>query len=197
MFGRHILVWIIVTVCLVLWSVLFQDRMIVTQVESERQMVVDTMGRSASTRIQENTNIVYRFCCNWLADFTHMIFVPPAEDDFGVYKSMKSGHETFWTSIYVSISRVFVFAEFFVVTFVVAIASFFQGLSKRSISFVNMAWASPVKYHLGIHYALAMIGVVVNYLLWPSAVHPYFSALIMLALSYVIYQISSNIQPKV
>lgn len=197
MFKRHLIVWLLVTACLIGYTVFFNKTLIVDQVVKEQKYIKNTMGTSSFDRIQKNANITFSFCCNWLASITYSVFVPKYEDDEGLRESMARSHEGFWTSVYLLTIRFFVFIEWLVVFLAIFFASFYQGLVKRSISVTNMAWSSPIRYHLGLHYALAVIGVSVNYLLFPVALNPYVAVLLLTVFSFVLYVIASNIQPKV
>ena len=197
MIKRHLIAWLIGTVIILILNLWFGDRMVIEQFKQERTLIEQTMGDGAADRIRNGTNFVYRYCCNWVADFTYKVFVPPTKDEYGVQQSVASSHQAFWTSIYMIITRLFVLAEWLVVFWVLVFAAGNHGLTKRAISVTNTAWSSPVRYHLGLHYLVGVIGLVINYVLWPWSVHPYIAAFLLGLTCLVVYVITSNIQPKV
>lgn len=197
MIKGHLFSWLIGTLIFLGINLWFGERLIVEQFQRESNLVVQTMGDGASDRIRSSANMTYRFCCNWLADFTHHVFVPPTDDSYGVRSAAESTHQAFWTSIYMVITRVLIFAEWMAVFWVILIASIVQGMTKRSISVTNTAWSSPVRYHLGLHYMVVVFGLCFNYVLWPWSVHPYIAVTLLCLMCFVAYIISSNIQPKV
>ena len=197
LFKRHLIGWVIITITLIIVSVLFNESIVVEQVIKEQQMVVNLMKRSTETRIRERTNVAYSFCCNWLSDLTRTLMVSPSDDSQGLQSFTKQAHQDFWTSIYLLIYRILVIAEWLLVFWVVFIAAFMQGLVRRNISVTNTAWSSPIRYHLGLHYALVALGVQVNLLFYPWALSPYASIAMLTVFSFVLFIIASNIQHKV
>lgn len=197
MFKKHAFLWLIVTALIISYSVFFNDNVIVKQAEKEQEMIRSSMGDETYARIIERTTNVYSVCCNWLASLTKSIFVSKYKDSEGVQDAMIKSHQGFWTSIYVFIERIFVFGEWLIVFWVIFIAAFNHGLVRRTISVTNVAWSSPIRYHLGLHYAVAVMGISVNYLFFPWAVHPYIAILFLTVFSIVLYVIASNIQQKV
>jgi hypothetical protein len=197
LFKRHFIGWVIITITLIIISVLFNESIVVEQVIKEQQMVVNLMQEFTETRIRERTNVAYSFCCNWLSDLTRTLMVSPSDDSQGLQRFTKQAHQDFWTSIYLLIYRVLVIVEWLLVFWVVFIATFMQGLVRRNISVTNTAWSSPIRYHLGLHYALVALGVQVNLLFYPWALSPYVSIAMLTVLSFVLFIIASNIQHKV
>lgn len=197
MFKKHAIIWVILTLGMIVYSAFFDESLIVDQVMSEQRMIKSTMGDSAFERIRERTNATYGFCCNWIASLTHRVFVPQYDDEQGLKEKMNKAHQGFWTTVYVLITRIFIMFEWLFVFWVIFIASFNHGLVKRSISVTNTAWSSPIRYHLGLHYGVALIGMCVNYLVFPWAINPYMAVVILTLISIVLYVISSNIQQKV
>ena len=197
MLKKHLVAWLIGTALLLLVNIVFEDRSVLDQFKTEREYIVNSMGEGAAGRIQRSTNATYSFCCSWLADISYGLFVPPTDDSQGFKESIISSHQAFWTSIYMSISRTLVVGEWGVVFWVLFIAAFMQGLTRRSIRVTNTAWSSPVKYHLALHYLVVVSGLFINYILWPWSAHPYVAALLMLMLTFTAYVIASNIQPKI
>lgn len=197
MFKRHLIIWVVITIGMIAYTVFFDESIIVDQVVKEQILIKNSMGESSFKRIQNHSNTTFSFCCSWLASLTHSVFVPKFDDDEGLRDRVKKSHEGFWASVYLMITRVFVFGEWLVVFLAVFVASFYQGLTKRSIAVINMAWSSPIRYHLGLHYALALIGISLNYLLYPWSLTPYAAVALLTVFSVVLYLIASNIQPKV
>lgn len=197
MFKKHFIIWIIVTACLIGYTAIFNEAIVVDQAIKEQQMIKSTMGKSSFERIQRYSNQTYSFCCSWMASLTYSVFVPEYEDSEGLKEKMVKSHQGFWTTVYMMITRFFVFGEWLVVFLALFIASFYQGLTKRAISVTNMAWSSPIRYHLGLHYALAITGLMVNYLLFPISLNPYWAVTLLTVFSFVLFIIASNIQPKV
>lgn len=197
MIQRHIIIWLIGTVIFLGANLWFGERMIIEQFKKERVKITQTMGDSASERIRTNANTVYSFCCNWLAGFTEHVFVPPTKDSYGVREAAISSHQAFWTSVYMMITRIFVIGEWMLVFWIVFFAAANHGLTKRAISVTNTAWSSPVRYHLGLHYMVVVMGLQINYILWPWTVHPYIAVGLLTLMCFVAFVITSNIQPKV
>lgn len=197
MLKKHIVAWVFGTIIMLIYNWVSEDRSVTTQFTNERSMIIDYMGDGSAGRIQQSTNTIYAFCCNILADLTYEIFVPRSNDSMGFKEKMISSHEAFWTSIYIAISRLMVIGEWLVVFWVVILASFNQGLTVRAIRVANLDWISSVKYHLGFHYLVGIVGLFVNYILWPWAVHPYLAAIVCMVMTGVAFIISSNIQGKV
>lgn len=197
LFKRHLILWVIVTIAFVIGSAIFNEDVVVEQVIKEQQMVVDLMQPTTEARIRERTNATYSFCCNWLADLTRTLMVAPSNDSQGVQDYTKQAHQSFWTSVYLIIYRVFVMGEWLLVFWVVFIAAFMQGLVKRDIAVVNTAWSSPIRYHLGLHYALFALGIQVNLLFYPWALSPYAPVAMLTVFTFVLFIIASNIQHKV
>ena len=197
MFKRHVWAWIIITICFIVGSAIFGESIVVEQVGKEQKLVSVYMQSSSAERIREQTNATYSFCCNWLADLTRTYFVPHSQDDQGLFDAMSIGHQEFWTSIYLVIYRVFVLFEWILVFWVVFIGALVQGLVKRDIAVTNTAWSSPVRYHTGLHFALATIAVQINLLFYPWPLHPFIPVLMLTVFSYVLFMITSNIQHKV
>jgi hypothetical protein len=196
MFRAHILMWLICTVCFVLYTIVFSESVIVDQVVREQQLVSSTMGDEAASRVRDRTNEVFSACCNWMADLTRTLMLPPEKDGM-LFEKMNNAHMAIWTAVYQVIYRVFVFFEWLLVFWVVILGAFNQGLVRRRISSVNMAWSSPIRYHAGLHYSVACVGVLVNLLLFPWSVHPYVVVGLIMTFSFVIYLVSSNIQQKI
>lgn len=197
LFKRHFIGWVIVTITLIIVSAVFNESVVVEQVIKEQQMVVDSMLESTENRIRERTNATYSFCCNWLSDLTRTLMVSPSEDSQGWHSFTKQAHQDFWTSVYLIIYRILVIFEWLLVFWVVFVAAFMQGLVKRNISVTNTAWSSPIRYHLGLHYALVALGIQVNLLFYPWALSPYVSIAMLTVFSFVLFIIASNIQHKV
>lgn len=197
MFKRHLIFWVIATVLFMVTTTIWGKSVVVEQVVKEQSMVLSSMGESASGKVRDRTNETYLFCCNWLADLTRTMFLPPEKDKQGLWDKINKTHEAFWVSVYQVIYRVFVIGEWLLVFWVVFIASFFQGLVRREISVANTAWSSPIRYHLGLHYSLFCFGALINLLVCPWALHPYVSVGLLTAFSVVAYFIAANIQQKV
>lgn len=197
LFKRHFILWIIVTVVFVIGSALLNEDVVIEQVIKEQQMVVDLMQEPTEKRIRERTNAAYSFCCNWLADLTRTLMVAPSNDTQGFQSATKQAHQSFWTSVYIIIYRILVIAEWLLVFWVVFIAAFMQGLVRRNISVTNTAWSSPIRYHLGLHYALFTLGIQVNLLFYPFALSPYVPFGMLTVFAFVLFIIASNIQHKV
>lgn len=197
MFKRHLILWIFLTAAFVLGSAIFGKTIVSDQVVVEQKMVSSYMKEEASQRIRERTNSTYAFCCNWFADLTRTYFVPPSKDSQGLSQAMRNGHQEFWTSVYLIIYRSFILGEWLLVFWVVFVAAFVQGLVKRNISVTNTAWSSPIRYHLGLHYALVVLGVQVNLFFYPWPLHPFVPVGTLTLFSIVLFIIASNIQHKV
>jgi len=197
MLKKHLIAWLLGTALLLFVNIAFEDRSVMDQFLAEREMIVASMGDGAAGRVQQGSNAVYSICCGWLADISYDLFVPPTDDSLGFKESMIKSHEAFWTSIYMTISRIIVVGEWGVVFWVLFIAAFYQGLTKRAIRVVNTAWSSPVKYHLALHYIVVISGLFINYVLWPWSAHPYVAAFLMFLMTVTAYVVASNIQPKI
>lgn len=197
MFKRHLWIWVFLTIFFVLGSAIFGKSIVAEQVGKEQKMVAVFMQSSAADRIRERTNSTYSFCCNWLADLTRTYFVPPSQDEEGLFNAMDRGHQEFWTSVYLIIYRVYILLEWVLVFWVVFIAALVQGLVRRDIAVINTAWSSPIRYHSGLHFALATIAVQINLLFYPWPLHPFIPVLMLTVFSFVLFVIASNIQHKV
>lgn len=197
MIKRHIIAWLIGTILFLVANLWFGERVVFEQFKKERAQITQSMGVDSAERVRKGTNLIYSYCCNWLADFTHEVFVPPVDDSFGVKSGIASTHQAFWTSIYMMITRIFVISEWMIVFWIVFLAAANHGLTKRAVSVANTAWSSPVRYHLGLHYMVGVFGLLVNYVLWPWTIHPYIAVFILCLMCFVAYIITSNIQPKV
>lgn len=197
MIQRHIIIWLIGTIIFLGVNLWFGERVVIEQFTKERGQITQTMGKDTAERIRGNTNTVYSFCCNWLAELTEQVFVPPTQDSYGVRDGVISSHQAFWTSVYMMVTRVFVIAEWMLVFWVVFLAAANHGLTKRAISVANTAWSSPVRYHLGLHYMVVVMGLLVNYILWPWTLHPFIAVGLLSIMCFVAFIITSNIQPKV
>lgn len=197
MFKRHFIVWLIATLVFIIITTVWGKSVVIDQVIKEQSMVETSMGKYTASEIQRRSNHAYHFCCNWLADITRTMFLPPERDEHGVWDRVNNAHQTFWTSIYQVIYRIFIISEWFLVYWVMFIAAFVQGLTRRRISVANTEWSSPIRYHLGLHYSLACFGVMLNMLVFPWALHPYTFALLLTVACVVTYLIAANIQQKV
>jgi hypothetical protein len=197
MFKRHLWGWVIFTLIFIIGSTMLDKSIVSDQVILEQEMVHSFMKESSASRIRIRTNSSYSFCCNWIADFTRTLFVPSSSDDNGVFDAMAGAHQAFWTSIYLVIYRLYILVEWLLVFWVVFVACLMQGFVKRDIAVANTAWSSPIRYHTGLHFALAIIGIQLNLFFCPWALHPVVPVLMLTVFSYVLFIITSNIQHKV
>jgi hypothetical protein len=197
MFKKHLWAWAIFTLFFIIGSSLYDESLVSKHIIEEQAMVQSFMRDSASNRIQSRTNDTYSICCNWLADISRTYFVPPSRDEDGMFDTMARGHQEFWTSVYLIIYRLFVLIEWLLVFGVVFIACVVQGLVKRDVDVTNTAWSSPIRYHSGLHFALAVIGIQVNLFFYPWVLHPIVPVATLTVFSFVLFIITSNIQHKV
>lgn len=198
MIQRHVFVWVISFVLVIISNLLFTSNYLEDAV-SEKKSIVFFLGDNVGKQVLSNSNSAYKACCNFLASFTQKIFVPnegsTVED--GMKSAARMVHGAFWTSIYMSIVRSQVSLLWLYSLCFLFLGIFFHGYVRREHIKYSLVWSSPDKYNWGWHLIIASIGLFFTYIFFPVAITP-FAPMIMLSLSmFGFYLLVSNFQQKI
>ncbi len=198
MVQKHLVMWLLSFMFVIVANLFFAQNY-QDDATKEQKMISGFLGYESGTKINANAVSIYKYCCNWLAEYSAIIFVP--EENRNVSDGFKSNisilHGAFWTSIYMSIVRSHIALLWLYVLCILFIGLFFQARVKRKILKYTYGYSSPDKYTWGGHMIIASFGGFFTYIFFPVPIHPLMPITLLLLAFLGLYLLVSNFQQKI